>query len=204
VQPLYQRVRGKHPDHPAIAVGHAMRKLLHLVFAIWVSGRPFDAERGAEPPAPPVNEQAAGHNPETEPEKSVVTAACLDPSTAAPAGHASTNRAAPWIDFAHLRRQLPIARVLEHVGVLSQFRGRNAQRRGPCPVHAADGHGRTFSVQLDQNVFHCFDAACGIEGDVIDLWAALKKLPPRDAAIDLIRTFALEPAPPNRTEKRHG
>jgi hypothetical protein len=71
-------------------------------------------------------------------------------------------------------------------------------------VHAADGHGRTFSVQLDQNVFHCFDAACGIEGDVIDLWAALKKLPPRDAAIDLIRTFALEPAPPNRTEKRHG
>jgi hypothetical protein len=28
--PLYQRVRTKHPDQPAIAVGHAMGKLLHI------------------------------------------------------------------------------------------------------------------------------------------------------------------------------
>ena len=32
----------KHPDHKAIAVGHALRKLLHLVLAIWKSGRPFN------------------------------------------------------------------------------------------------------------------------------------------------------------------
>ncbi len=72
------------------------------------------------------------------------------------------------------------------------------QRRGPCPVHAgrAQRRGRTFSVNLDDNVFHCFDAACGIQGDVIDLWAALKKLPLREAALDLARTFALEAAPP--------
>jgi transposase len=204
VQPLYQRVRAKHPDHPVIAVGHAMRKLLHLVFAVWTTSQPFDAERAGESPAPSVNEQAAGHNPETVPEKSVVTAACLDQSTITPASTATSSRAAPWIDFAHLRRQLPIARVLEHVGGLSQFHGRGAQRRGPCPVHAADGCGRTFSVHLDQHVFHCFDAACGIEGDVIDLWAALKKLSPRDAALDLVRTFGLEPAPTHGPEKRHG
>ena len=39
VRALYARVVAKHPDHKAIAVGHAMRKLLHLVFAIWKSGR---------------------------------------------------------------------------------------------------------------------------------------------------------------------
>ena len=110
-----------------------------------------------------------------------------------------------WLDFTHLRRQLPLARVLEHLGLLSSLRGRGAQRRGPCPVHASVAKGRTFSVHLEHSVFHCFDAACGSHGDVIDLWAAVKHLPLRDAALDLVRTFGLEPAPPvSGTEKRHG
>jgi len=41
----YARVVAKHPQRKAIAVGHAMRKLLHRVFAIWKSGRPFDRDR---------------------------------------------------------------------------------------------------------------------------------------------------------------
>ena len=64
--------------------------------------------------------------------------------------------------------------------------------------------GFTTSVHLEDNVFHCFDAACGKHGDVIDLWANVKSTSVRDAAIDLVRTFHLEPAPRNRTEKRHG
>src|SRR5436305_11767669 len=35
VRALYRRVVAKHPEHKAIAIGHAMRKLLHLVFAVW-------------------------------------------------------------------------------------------------------------------------------------------------------------------------
>src|SRR5216684_2904450 len=77
------------------------------------------------------------------------------------------------------------------------------QVSSPCPLHAASGNGRTFSVHLDKNVFHCFDPSCGIKGDVIDLWAALTHLPLRDAALELIRTFGLEPAP-HGTEKRNG
>src|SRR5271165_6457952 len=42
VRPLYARVVAKHPDHKAIAIGHAMRKLLHLAFAIWKTKKPFD------------------------------------------------------------------------------------------------------------------------------------------------------------------
>jgi hypothetical protein len=41
---LYARVVAKHPQHKAVAVGHAMRKLLHLAFAIWKTRRPFDAK----------------------------------------------------------------------------------------------------------------------------------------------------------------
>jgi hypothetical protein len=43
VRALYARVVAKHPDQKAIAIGHAMRKLLHLVFAIWKTKKPFDA-----------------------------------------------------------------------------------------------------------------------------------------------------------------
>lgn len=47
VRPLYLRVIAKHPQHKAIAIGHAMRKLLHLVFAIGKTGKPFDPTKYA-------------------------------------------------------------------------------------------------------------------------------------------------------------
>src|SRR5258708_35229829 len=43
-KPLYQRVRARHPEQPSIAIGHVMRKLLHLALAVWKSGKPFDPE----------------------------------------------------------------------------------------------------------------------------------------------------------------
>jgi transposase len=215
VRPLYQRVVAKHPDKKAIAVGHAMRKLLHLVFAIWKSGQGFDPQHypwekpshgPATDPGPAVTEgnprhlprsahnQAAGHKPETKPAPQVVTAAWKAPATA--------EDEATFIDFAHLKRQVPLVQALDHLGLLSRLRGSGPQRRGPCPIHRGDGRGRTFSVNLDDNVFHCFDAACSKKGDVIDLWASVKGMSLREAAIDLVRTFDLDPAP--RTEKRQG
>jgi hypothetical protein len=109
--------------------------------------------------------------------------------------------AGPWLDFAQVKSQLPIQRVLEHLKLFSQLRGRGSQWRGPCPVHG-QGKGRTFSVHLEENVFQCFDAKCAIKGDVIDLWAAVKGLKLRDAALELVKLFNLESTPP--TEKRHG
>ncbi len=43
VRALYRRLRakGKRGD---VAIGHCMRKLLHLVFAVWKTDRPFDAK----------------------------------------------------------------------------------------------------------------------------------------------------------------
>ena len=259
VKPLYQRVRAKHPEQPSIAIGHVMRKLLHLALAVWKSARPFDPEHypwanaaprqpkadapSAAPPAPPAecvttpgeSLQAAGHtNPGQAPERSVVTAACgsasvpqapaggnapgngeradgpppgvisdIPMSLSAPRGPAAS-AGSPWIDFGHVKGQLPWERVLQHLGVLATLRGTARQRRGPCPVHAKNGPrpGRTFSVQLQENVFQCFDPTCGIQGDVIDLWAAVQGLTLRQAAVQLVALFNLEPAP--ATEKRHG
>jgi transposase len=57
IRSLYakQRARGKRGD---VSLGHCMRKLLHLVFAIWKSGKPFDLSRY---PAD-VPEKATGRN----------------------------------------------------------------------------------------------------------------------------------------------
>ncbi len=210
---LYARVVAKHPDKKAIAVGHIMRKLVHLAFAIWKTGKPFDpnhypwstpAHLGretpvADAPGSPNNEQAAGLRSGPEPIRQEVTTAC---AASVANSTAAVDDLGIWIDFAHLKRQLPIARVLDHLGLTPRLRGAGPQQRCACPIHRGDGRGRTFSVNLDNNVFQCFDARCQKHGDVIDLWAALHHLSLRDAALDLLRTFDLEPAPVNREEAR--
>jgi DNA primase len=147
----------------------------------------------------PQAEQAAGHKPDAEPAEPVVTAACSDSVAEPPAGDESV-----YVDFAHLKRQLPLARVLDQLGLAARLRGSGPQRRCACPLHRGDARGRTFSVNLDENVFHCFDTPCGQHGDVIDLWAAVRGLSLREAALDLVRTFGLEAAPQRGIEKRHG
>jgi transposase len=210
VRALYRRVAAKHPGHKAVAIGHCMRKLLHLVFAVWKSGRPFDpghyrwegpacgAEAGAAE-AGRGSEQAAGHKPGSVPAEEVVTAARADKVAQPPAAGEGT-----YSDFAHIKQQLPMEKVLAHLGLASRLRGGGGQRRCACPIHRGDRRGRTFSVNLKDNVFSCFDTRCGKQGDVIDLWAALHQLDLRAAAIDLVNTFGLEAAPAPRTEKRHG
>ncbi len=219
VRALYARVVAKHPQQKALAIGHAMRKLLHLVFAIWKSGKVFnpqhypwpvpDRAKTSDNGLPVEDEvsskkraegsQAAGHRPDTKPGRQVVTAACPDRV----AGGAETGESI-LIDFAHLKKHLPMARVLDQLGLSGRLHGSGPQRRCACPLHRGDARGRTFSVNLDENVFHCFDKQCGRKGDVIDLWAAVHGYGLREAALDLVRTFGLEPAPPTGTEKRHG
>ncbi|HTU19868.1 MAG TPA: transposase [Gemmataceae bacterium] len=219
VRALYARVVAKHPQHKAIAVGHAMRKLLHLVFAICKSGRPFDrshypwqtpahvatTDNDVSTDAPisdndvSVESQAAGHKPDVLPAAKVVTAACADN-----VGEAAAVGESNAVDFAHVKRQLSLAQVLDQLGLLARLRGSGPQRRGPCPLHRGDGRGRTFSVNLEADVFQCFDKGCGQKGDLIDLWSALHGLSLREAALDLVRTFGLEPCARPATEKRNG
>jgi len=223
---LYARVRAKHPDRPAIAIGHVMRKLLHLAFAIWKTGKPFDPnhypwhapahvdqESGSRDQeseaadvgdiATSIKEPAAGLRSGAEPVRQEVTAA---DSITSPVKVRAAARADQgiFVDFAHLKAQLPIARLLDHLGLTTRLKGTGPQRRCACPLHRGDQRGRTFSVNLEENGFHCHDARCHKQGDVIDLWASVMGMSLRDAALDLVRTFALEPAPLKGTEKRHG
>jgi transposase len=214
VRALYARVVAKHPDQKAIAIGHAMRKLLHLAFAVWKTSKPFDpghypwgkesgsrgqASAGAANTDMPRSqqEQAARLQSPAQPVRKEVNAACPVKITETPPEGEGV-----FIDFAHLKTQLTMAQLLDQLGLLARLRGSGPQRKGPCLLHRGDGRGRTFSVHLDKNVFHCFDVSCGKKGDVIDLWASVNGMSLRQAAIDLVRTFHLEPAPEER--RGHG
>lgn len=219
VRALYARGVAKHPRHKAVAVGHAMRKLLHRVFAICKSGKPF--ERDHYPWQTPAHvetsdngmsvesqvsdndvsakSQAAGHKPDVVPAQPVVPAACAD-SVAETAAVGESIR----VDFAPVKGQLSLTQVLDQLGLSARLRGSDWQRRGAGPLHRGDGRGRTFSVNLDAHRFPCFDKQWGQKGDVIDLWAAVQGLSLGEAALDLVRTFGLEPCAGHGTEKRNG
>jgi transposase len=219
VRALYRRLRakGKRGD---VAMGHCMRKLLHLVFAVWKSDRPFDKAHFAwEGPtdipaaatspssragALPGNEEAVGHKRAVPAEEVVATALPTVelPPPPVKATRPLTTTPRPKVDFAFLRQQVTMTQVLEHLGLLSQLRGNGPQRRGPCPVHShpAD-RDRTFSVHLGKNAFQCFQADCGVKGNVLDLWAAIHRLPLYDAALHLAETFQV---PRNREEEPVG
>jgi hypothetical protein len=212
VRALYRRLqsRGSRGD---VALGHCMRKLLHLAFAVWKSGKRFDPQHYPWEPAPPGAgaARATGHNRDDGPGRAVVTAA---PASISP--EPAENQAEPGrqprpepsqgggIDFAALRRQLSMEQVLTHLGWLAKSSGGPWQRRGPCPIHAPqEATGRSFSVNLQKNVFRCFHRECAAQGNVLDLWAALRRLPLYEAARQLAETFGLQlPAPPG-TEKRN-
>jgi len=180
----------------------------------------FEAGNGmAELSPPPVltapaaeNKVAAGHTQEVILPRKVVTAATCNvesPSQQVKRPEsADSAEERPLIDYAALRAQVNMEQVLDQLNWLRQLRGRRPQLRGPCPVH---GHPhdarRSFSVNLEQQVFRCFYPSCGAQGNSLDLWAAVKHLPLYEAALDLASTLGVplprhrreeEPVPPRR------
>lgn len=240
--------RGKRGD---VAMGHCMRKLLHFVFAVWKTDRPFNGEHypwanpnDAQPtadsrtptadadvvPTEGENTTAVGHTRDLPAEQVVTTAAASivepasgpikptaprdvakrkvvasAPSIVEPVSSPGKPTALPIVakrpgtDFPYLRTQVSISQVLQHLGLLGRLRGHGVQRRGPCPIHGqpADSS-QTFSVHTGKNIFRCFHSTCGAQGNVLDLWAAIHKLSPYEAALHLASTFGLSL---NRTQE---
>lgn len=200
IRALYarQKSRGKRGD---VAMGHCMRKLLHLVFAVWKSGRPFDPEHypweknspaeAQEAPPPAKVETAAGHKEGQASERKVVTAAASN--VKADSLQVKSPDPRRRIDYAGLRRQVTMEQALGQLGWLASLQGTPPQLRGPCPLHGQQQDRRCFSVHLTKQIFRCFHKDCAAQGNVLDLWAAARHLPLYDAALDLANTFHLDP-----------
>jgi DNA primase len=86
---------------------------------------------------------------------------------------------ANWIEFAAIKRAVPLAAVLQHYRIEELRRSGQNQLRGRCPLHRGEGR-ETFHVNTAEQVFHCF--SCGAGGSVLDLVAAVEGCGMREAA----------------------
>lgn len=97
----------------------------------------------------------------------------------------------PGIDYQQLRQKLAMRQVLDMIGFQATWR-RGPQLRGRCPIPGCRStSGRSFSVHLTRQVYHCF--ACRTWGNALDLWAVAHGLPLHQAALDLCRVANLDP-----------
>jgi transposase len=204
VRALYARLRhrGRRGD---VALGHCMKKLLHQVFGVWKSGKPYDPDRASQSTyrSPSCKEmvaqktEAEGRKTGNTPVRKTVTSTSTHIVAAkqqvvkrmAP----STDAADGSIDFPYVRSQITMERVLRHLGYFDRLRGNGSQRRGPCPVHGSKrARGRSLSVHLGKHVFRCFHPPCGAAGNVLDLWCAIHRLTLYEGARHLAETFDLQ------------
>jgi DNA primase len=104
---------------------------------------------------------------------------------------------ANWIEFAAIKRAVPLAAVLERYRINGLRRSGQNQLRGRCPLHGGEGR-ETFHVNTAAQVFHCF--SCGAGGSVLDLVAAIEGCGVRAAAEKLSewRSLLGDLAPPQK------
>lgn len=199
VRPLYARLRadGKRGD---VSLGHCARKLLHLVFAIWKTNRPFDpnhfpwarneTSRSNEDPEPAREAAADLKQEQAQTQKEVTTSNTNEKSNRGNVNPSASNRS---VDYPFLRSQICIERILKHLGHWENLRGNGNEMRGSCPFHSEPGSkSRSFSVNPEKNVYQCFRKDCNQSGNVLDFWASYHKMTLHKAAISLAETFNLQ------------
>jgi len=95
----------------------------------------------------------------------------------------------PPIDYAALRAQVPMSRILELLA-FRPTRARGPQLRGPCPLPTCPPvWPPRFSVNPQRNAYQCF--ACGSAGNQLDLWAAVHQLSLPAAAVHLCQVLGI-------------
>lgn len=201
-----------------VALGYCMTKLLRQVFGVWVSNRPFDPgheKKAKAAKAEATKNQIPGMNDHTPAPKSAsgckehcserkaVTEAAISLARVGGGGNQDL-AASAYVDFAELRAEVAFEQVLDHLGVMPTLRrsaANAAQYRGPCPIHGvASSRSRTFSVNLAKQLFQCFHPECQAQGNVLDFWAAYRRIPIYEAAVDLLQTFTSQ----TNSEQRRG
>ena len=205
VRALYarQRAKGKRGD---VALGHCMRKLLQQVFAVWKTDQPFAAPEAAASTEESVPQlETTGGRKGQDPDRQAVTPGRSNVPPDSHAGNApALAKALPApagsVDFAELRSRITVEQVLRELRAWDRLRGHGAQRRGPCPIHQpSSADGRSFSVNLAKNIFHCFDASCGAKGNVLDLWAQTRRVTIPQAVDQLAEHFGIVSDQPTTT-----
>lgn len=95
------------------------------------------------------------------------------------------------IDFQRLNLALPTLDVLRALGLACKTRT-TEHWRGQCPFHeSTSGRSRSLEVSIPLRKWHCHSRACGQYGDLLDLWAGVRRVSLLTAARELAREFGI-------------
>ena len=96
-----------------------------------------------------------------------------------------------FVDFKAVKAALTMERVLEHYGLLDQFKRSGDSLSGPCPIHKGSNPTQ-FRVSISKNVWNCF-SECKNGGNVLDFIARMDNVSIHAAATRAIEWFHLDP-----------
>jgi DNA primase len=97
-----------------------------------------------------------------------------------------------FVDFRAVKAALTMEQVLEHYGLMDQFKRGTDSLYGPCPIHKGSNPTQ-FRVSLSKNLWNCF-SECKHGGNVLDFIAKMENVSIHAAALKAIEWFNLDPA----------
>lgn len=95
-----------------------------------------------------------------------------------------------FVDFKAVKSAITMEQVLEHYGIIHQFKRSGNNLNGPCPIHKGSSPTQ-FRVSLDKNLWKCF-SECSNGGNVLDFIQKMEKVGVYAAALKAIEWFKLD------------
>lgn len=95
-----------------------------------------------------------------------------------------------FVDFKAVKAAITMEQVLEHYGLLDQFKRSGDSLSGPCPIHKGSNPTQ-FRVSVSKNIWNCF-SECKNGGNVLDFIAQMENGNIYQAALKAIEWFGLD------------
>src|SRR5258707_5888121 len=95
-----------------------------------------------------------------------------------------------FIDFKAVKAAITMEQLLQHYGLLDQFKRSGDSLSGPCPIHKGSNPTQ-FRVSVSKNLWNCF-SECKGGGNSLDFIARMENLTIHAAAIKAIDWFGLD------------
>jgi DNA primase len=95
-----------------------------------------------------------------------------------------------FLDFKAVKAAITMEQVLQHYGLIEQFKKTRDSLSGPCPIHKGSNPTQ-FRVSISKNIWNCF-SKCKHGGNTLDFIARMENVSIHAAALKAIEWFSLD------------
>ena len=96
-----------------------------------------------------------------------------------------------FVDFKAIKAAITMEQLLQHYGILDQFKPGTDSLNGPCPIHKGSNPTQ-FRISTTKNIWNCF-SDCEHGGNTLDFICKMEKCSIHAAALKAIEWFNLDP-----------